>query len=1362
MDNHSLSPSEFGSPDDYPPLANPMDKIYMHTPRSNRVHLAYVGSSVVIIFANKCLQFPPTTPIWEVKQKLFATLPKELKDSFNYGLFCPPYNGRAGKFLDDERMLQDYPMPGHVGYLELKYKRRVYKMMNLDEKVLKQLHSKANLRKFIDYVLTGQSDKICRLCEKGLDPNFHDLDSGETPLTIAAALTEPAPVLAALVNGGAHLDFRALDGCTALHRAAQRDNFKALQGLLDLGSSANYKDAKGLTPLYYSVTHAKDPNLCEKLLHNYAILGTVDSQGWEEIHQACRYGHVRHLEHLIFYGADIDARNASGNTPLHTAAVNNQESCARVLLFRGADKYAKNYANQTAYQVAVIAQAIELAEVIKRHSSKDVVPLREKPSFNPRRRRRSCSPNSTLSRASSVNRLGSRSPSLRNGPLASPSPSMRSSCLMFSTTGSVSSNGSNCENSHPSEADFSSSGVVTDKSSCSDESTCTPMNRPPIATTQRSRAHHPSVCSEQIHTLSRSSSQAFSVKSVPTMRADSAFSSDSMPFSSRDPSPSERGLMGVPRTVTLMRGGHGYGFVLRGSKSGHMSINRDINVAMSDNPPALQYLDEVDRGGPADLAGLKAGDYLLTINSEDVRTYPHEKAVSLIRQAQHTVTLTVLTPPRIPSRAGSGSSKSTLVTSKFRKNDSRMAIPPPPRRDPRTALTIGPERARSYVGLNDIGAANHDTMTSESAKIASIRARPLSKRITASEIEELLVRQGAGAGGGSGSAASSTGRSSPAPNLSSFAPLPLNDRPDTVRHLPTSASSSSAASTSSRVFTSVAHMKRQRAALQQQRRKTDVVSTASLHKDYHSTPDLSAEGAPDGLETGAGGHNNDDTEELYSDTVFHAHHHHPVAANYHTLNKVPDSPQQLPHHNGYRSVPTTPSEHSAYARPIIANHNTASAKPPLPPNRPPSHAAAVHHPPPAQQQHTLNRSTDRASSQPRFVLTSMKPSQSLDERAYAQVRYYNAPPTAAPEDPEPDYFSDEDRLSFASSGRSTSTVATAKPTPMHATKVVPATGARMMANPPPPPPPPVVTTGGQTSFAAAIAKAAQARQAKADAQGGGQPTPSAVPLKPVQPVAAAAAAASTPVGTATPKLDGFQSELMRAIQRRSQDRDSESRRSSTDVDAVNTKDDTANNAAASSVKDRISFLERQTVSGPRSVRITGITNDQSSTDNVPDAGDVRSGTDVSYGRNAAAVTSPMNVSIRAGKPDTCHTVGALLVGDASSGYSEIDEGTATRFGVFRTTGVNTYLRDHDSASINSQSSASTLSSGYESPTLKYGSTGEHLWTDHHHVLRPVYGNKFSPSIDILPELVPVPPLDFNPTLDYESNGVSIAPPPEFS
>ncbi|GFX85530.1 SH3 and multiple ankyrin repeat domains protein 3 [Trichonephila clavipes] len=90
----------------------------------------------------------------------------------------------------------------------------------------------------------------------------------------------------ALVNGGAHLDFRTKDGATVLHKAVEKNNLEALRTLLDLGSSPNYKDMRGLTTLYYSVVYNSNPQLTEMLLHDHAFIGTADPHGWQEVHQA--------------------------------------------------------------------------------------------------------------------------------------------------------------------------------------------------------------------------------------------------------------------------------------------------------------------------------------------------------------------------------------------------------------------------------------------------------------------------------------------------------------------------------------------------------------------------------------------------------------------------------------------------------------------------------------------------------------------------------------------------------------------------------------------------------------------------------------------------------------------------------------------------------------------------------------------------------------------------------------------------------------------------------------------------------------------------------------------------------------------
>lgn len=58
---------------------------------------------------------------------------------------------------------------------------------------------------------------------------MHVFGSLETPLTLAAQLDDPVEVIKALRNGGAHLDFRAKDGMTALHKAARARSLLALK-----------------------------------------------------------------------------------------------------------------------------------------------------------------------------------------------------------------------------------------------------------------------------------------------------------------------------------------------------------------------------------------------------------------------------------------------------------------------------------------------------------------------------------------------------------------------------------------------------------------------------------------------------------------------------------------------------------------------------------------------------------------------------------------------------------------------------------------------------------------------------------------------------------------------------------------------------------------------------------------------------------------------------------------------------------------------------------------------------------------------------------------------------------------------------
>ncbi|XP_050561189.1 protein shank isoform X4 [Spodoptera frugiperda] len=799
----------------------------------------------------KSLQFPRDQLIWDVKQQCLAALPKvatwyrELKESFNYGLFCPPVNGKAGKFLDEERRLGDYPFNGPVGYLELKYKRRVYKMLKLDEKTLKALHSRANLRRFLEHVTHAQIDKITKACAKGLDPNFHCQETGETPLTIAAGLKTPGKVLIALVNGGALLDYRTKDGSTAMHRAIEKNSLEAVKTLLELGASPNYKDGKGLTPLYLSVTNKTDPLLCETLLHDHATIGATDLQGWQEVHQACRNGLVQHLDHLLFYGADMNSRNASGNTPLHVCAVNAQDSCARQLLFRGCDKEALNFANQTPYQVAVIAGNLDLAEVIKNYKAEEVVPFRGPPRYNPKRRSAAWggwwTAGDRSSLASSTRIPAELDTLLRRqpGPTASP-------CSLERPFSSASSSISDA--SHPSHEDDASILTVTGATDDgllegtvrgSGASGLFPMQCvQEVRLRQNTHNLHQVLASGPIH------------HSRVTGRREMALSKT---YSATAPRIKKSYGNMETRTVVLHRARRGFGFVLRGAKASSPLME----LRPSERCPALQYLDDVDAGGVADRAGLKKGDFLVAINGEDVSCASHEHVVELIRSSGALVSMTVVslnnhngnnenntcTVPTSKSQNQLSSSGRPYAATLPRKGaGGRAPAPAPPRRDPRTTLSVGRARAKSMVaGLENGGEKEESceplsvagkSSSAESVQLpggsnsgtpvsgtpvaprtASIRARPASSRITAAELEELFQRQ----------ADADTILGNNAMMTRSAFQGGSNSPPYSPARAPT------------RVYASVAEMKRSRGKLWSKS------GSSTLRRDFHSTPDLAAE-----------------------------------------------------------------------------------------------------------------------------------------------------------------------------------------------------------------------------------------------------------------------------------------------------------------------------------------------------------------------------------------------------------------------------------------------------------------------------------------------------------------------------------------
>jgi len=68
----------------------------------------------------------------------------------------------------------------------------------------------------------------------------------------------------------------------------------------------------------------------------------------DALHEAAAQGQLQLIENLVSQGADINAQDADGRTPLHIALRNGQWQAAKLLVFKGADI---NTANENGFTV---------------------------------------------------------------------------------------------------------------------------------------------------------------------------------------------------------------------------------------------------------------------------------------------------------------------------------------------------------------------------------------------------------------------------------------------------------------------------------------------------------------------------------------------------------------------------------------------------------------------------------------------------------------------------------------------------------------------------------------------------------------------------------------------------------------------------------------------------------------------------------------------------------------------------------------------------------------------------------------------------------------------------------------------------
>lgn len=173
-----------------------------------------------------------------------------------------------------------------------------------------------------------------------------------------------------LIKAGAPLNYRDLDGLTALMLAIKRDRFDLVHLLLQAGSDLALRDRDGRTPFILAVQCKSNYPLgyIQTLINAGAKIDDKNSKnGRTPLMVAVEYGRIDRIKFLIEAGSNVNMQDNNGETPLMIAANDwfATIDIVQTLIDAGVNLNFQNNKNQTAYDLALDNGNQEIAEYLK-------------------------------------------------------------------------------------------------------------------------------------------------------------------------------------------------------------------------------------------------------------------------------------------------------------------------------------------------------------------------------------------------------------------------------------------------------------------------------------------------------------------------------------------------------------------------------------------------------------------------------------------------------------------------------------------------------------------------------------------------------------------------------------------------------------------------------------------------------------------------------------------------------------------------------------------------------------------------------------------------------------------------------------
>ncbi|MFC1793923.1 ankyrin repeat domain-containing protein [Planctomycetota bacterium] len=208
------------------------------------------------------------------------------------------------------------------------------------------IRSQENLSKLHAACSAGDIQVVRFLIDKGADINTRN-GRGATPLW-AAASGDQKEVVELLLGEGANINAPGRRGSTPIGIAARIGNKETLELLIEKGANIHTPDNRGMTPLDLAKQWGWN-DIAELLRENGAKESDINEQS---IKVAINSNDLEKVKELIAKGANVNARDMFGNTPLLQAIKIGRLSFVEPLIAAGANVNAKDPQGKTPLYLA--------------------------------------------------------------------------------------------------------------------------------------------------------------------------------------------------------------------------------------------------------------------------------------------------------------------------------------------------------------------------------------------------------------------------------------------------------------------------------------------------------------------------------------------------------------------------------------------------------------------------------------------------------------------------------------------------------------------------------------------------------------------------------------------------------------------------------------------------------------------------------------------------------------------------------------------------------------------------------------------------------------------------------------------------